>query len=507
MKTKPHKIEANFNKKIFNNLKIPYEIKYDLIYCQVFLRHYIKVHQLWINHIQNSPNDTYAKECLKDLENDIRELGEEQKKLSEILREFVINHYKKLDDGKHRYDLIKEYGDAVVTKELYNTYVYVTLTQLNKSTLFEPINVKQRKTSAELLSKFKLKTCEVVVETKRKTKPPEVLIPLESSVSTPTESRSAASTPPPVANTLGVAKTYENTKQISLLKPISERLSSSNTSVDESISQSTKSVVLEPNNSVSPPKPAVENALIKSSRLNLFNALKKAKTRLATTTITPPVKSPPSSNNSSPISSGKSSPIPIVRSPEPQTDSQNNDIIEYEDVYEEELDQEQFLRLFGLYTLEKSIQITSKRRERRRRNVQSTEKLDYHYGRFDFYEPKPQPLRRKKPILYSPPATRALKRRKGSDECESGLRPPKISTSSSASTSNGIEKTNGCNTCYIRNGEKLNTCEKCSQNFHLKCHKNVFSTQSLRARENMCPCCFRQQQKLNTAMNTHIRGK
>lgn len=46
-------------------------------------------------------------------------------------------------------------------------------------------------------------------------------------------------------------------------------------------------------------------------------------------------------------------------------------------------DQPGFLLKFGLYTLEMSEKLKTRRPERRRRNVQSTEKTDFHYGQIE----------------------------------------------------------------------------------------------------------------------------
>lgn len=54
-----------------------------------------------------------------------------------------------------------------------------------------------------------------------------------------------------------------------------------------------------------------------------------------------------------------------------------------EPVETNDYDQESFLLRFGLYTHEMRERIRTRRPERRRRNVQSTEKTDFHYGHIE----------------------------------------------------------------------------------------------------------------------------
>lgn len=84
------------------------------------------------------------------------------------------------------------------------------------------------------------------------------------------------------------------------------------------------------------------------------------------------------------------------------------------------LTKESFLKIFGLYThayIEILEQKRLARRARRRRNINSTEHKDFHYKGFNALERQYQVfgskrIHSKKPILYSPPSTRAIKKRK-----------------------------------------------------------------------------------------------
>ena len=80
-----------------------------------------------------------------------------------------------------------------------------------------------------------------------------------------------------------------------------------------------------------------------------------------------------------------------------------------------ELAQPMFLRYFGLLTLDESKVLATRKTERKRRSCNSTERKDFHYGKIDYYEQQLTHIarrRNKRPILYSPPATRGVKQRK-----------------------------------------------------------------------------------------------
>lgn len=65
----------------------------------------------------------------------------------------------------------------------------------------------------------------------------------------------------------------------------------------------------------------------------------------------------------------------------------------------EDLGQERFLKYFGLYTAEQIDQLKTRRVSRRRRNCTSNVRKDFHYGQFDVNY---VPVKNNKPMLYSP---------------------------------------------------------------------------------------------------------
>lgn len=65
----------------------------------------------------------------------------------------------------------------------------------------------------------------------------------------------------------------------------------------------------------------------------------------------------------------------------------------------EDLGQERFLKYFGLYTPEQVDQLKTRRVSRRRRNCTSNVRKDFHYGQFDVNY---VPVKNNKPMLYSP---------------------------------------------------------------------------------------------------------
>ncbi|XP_063705167.1 uncharacterized protein LOC134834445 [Culicoides brevitarsis] len=65
----------------------------------------------------------------------------------------------------------------------------------------------------------------------------------------------------------------------------------------------------------------------------------------------------------------------------------------------EDLGQERFLKYFGLFTAEQIDQLKTRRVSRRRRNCTSNVRKDFHYGQFDVNY---VPVKNNKPVLYSP---------------------------------------------------------------------------------------------------------
>uniref|UniRef100_A0A182SNG6 Uncharacterized protein n=1 Tax=Anopheles maculatus TaxID=74869 RepID=A0A182SNG6_9DIPT len=169
-----------------------------------------------------------------------------------------------------------------------------------------------------------------------------------------------------------------------------------------------------------------ESAAVKRGRSNLLQALNKAKTTQKTSPKQSPSTSPPApvaakstrSNRAGSLNAGEgqrsssvssdssnsrastpgtnsngtrkqhtnpesntSDESPVERLPIPPAEPPNTlptSIDEWE--------QYSFLKLYGLYTIEDSNLLKGRKNERKRRSCCSTERKDFHYGRFDYYE-------------------------------------------------------------------------------------------------------------------------
>uniref|UniRef100_A0A182X5L2 Uncharacterized protein n=1 Tax=Anopheles quadriannulatus TaxID=34691 RepID=A0A182X5L2_ANOQN len=174
-----------------------------------------------------------------------------------------------------------------------------------------------------------------------------------------------------------------------------------------------------------PPIVIRESAAVKRGRSNLLQALSKVKTTqkpatkplpptatTATTTTSPPGSATKSGRNcragsvsassdssnsraSTPGTSGGTAvqpkqtdePVSVERlpplslpllPPEEPTGTLPTSI--------DELEQYSFLKMFALHTIEDSNLLKGRKNERKRRSCCSTERKEYHYGRFDYYE-------------------------------------------------------------------------------------------------------------------------
>lgn len=105
---------------------------------------------------------------------------------------------------------------------------------------------------------------------------------------------------------------------------------------------------------------------------------------------TTPLSSSQSSNNDSPTSMDLESPCQGEVDPS-------------------EMEQENFLRIFNLFTPTQTAYLMNRRPQRKKRVCTSTERMDYYYGKYELFE-KQFTKRNKRQFLYSPPATRAKRR-------------------------------------------------------------------------------------------------
>ncbi|XP_035891837.1 uncharacterized protein LOC118503070 [Anopheles stephensi] len=176
-----------------------------------------------------------------------------------------------------------------------------------------------------------------------------------------------------------------------------------------------------------------------------------------------------------------------------------------------ELEQDAFLRYFGLHTPEEAKALKERKRERKRRSCYSTERKDFHYGKLDYYEQQQQyqavrASRRthQRPILYSPPVAVA-KRRKQSTLPTAGN---SISSSSSGSSiarqynNHHHQRPQPANifaamdkrTCFVcfKSGttDELGACMNCCNIYHLNCHTIDERSDAYRQRDDLCPVCL-----------------
>lgn len=167
---------------------------------------------------------------------------------------------------------------------------------------------------------------------------------------------------------------------------------------------------------VEPEKPAA--APIQAGRLKLTQALNKAKDKGTTPATTPQSSTSPSPTEQPKAKSRKSreSPDSMSSSQSSNASSEEVDSIDKNlalntTVDVEDMTQEEFLRIFRLYTPEYSEYLKNRKPQRRRRNCTTmSARADFHYGKFELFEKQYANKRNKRPFLYSPPATRAKKR-------------------------------------------------------------------------------------------------
>ncbi|XP_035898049.1 uncharacterized protein LOC118505812 isoform X2 [Anopheles stephensi] len=163
----------------------------------------------------------------------------------------------------------------------------------------------------------------------------------------------------------------------------------------------------------------------------------------------------------------------------------------------DEWEQYSFLKLFGLYTIEDSNLLKGRKNERKRRSCCSTERKDFHYGRFDYYEQQFYIAHKRrynvnKRLLYTATSVeKSIKKRKPwSAASASGgtitMAPPPsclpvqddtaIQKDTGGSCLRGlepvVEEVQLCCVCKKEGmtGETLNACRECSNLYHLSCH-------------------------------------
>ncbi|XP_050080312.1 uncharacterized protein LOC126567969 [Anopheles maculipalpis] len=175
-----------------------------------------------------------------------------------------------------------------------------------------------------------------------------------------------------------------------------------------------------------------------------------------------------------------------------------------------EMEQDTFLRYFGLHTPEEARALKERKRERKRRSCYSTERKDFHYGKLDYYEQQQQyqvvratKRTHQRPILYSPPVAVAKKRKQSTLPAIAGS-----SSNSNPSTTVARHQHHhhqrpqpanifaamdkrACFVCF-KSGttDELGACTNCYNIYHLNCHTIDEQSDAYRQRDNLCPVCL-----------------
>ncbi|XP_041782072.1 uncharacterized protein LOC121598828 isoform X1 [Anopheles merus] len=168
----------------------------------------------------------------------------------------------------------------------------------------------------------------------------------------------------------------------------------------------------------------------------------------------------------------------------------------------DELEQYSFLKMFALHTIEDSNLLKGRKNERKRRSCCSTERKEYHYGRFDYYEQQFYIVQKRrynanKRLLYTATsAEKAISARKpwaGGGVAIPPSPPPPSSSSQPVQDTPVVEVKPAqleavseeelqpenklccvvCNQIAGTSNEELHACADCSNNYHLSCHRQV----------------------------------
>uniref|UniRef100_A0A1Q3FWF7 PHD-type domain-containing protein n=1 Tax=Culex tarsalis TaxID=7177 RepID=A0A1Q3FWF7_CULTA len=568
-------VNANLKEKMLR-FQIPNELKDDLVYCQRSLRQFVKVHQLLASKLSNGLTQSQIsklKRYLIELEAEMIEIGNEQRPLVQQLDKLIYAYLRQLSQ-RELVDVDAETAHGYVSRALSVHY------EMSFNTKYTPRNVTERLSEAQLVHKYELSSFD---EARPKKEKEESQSSVDSSVS-PT-----------------VTHPYNQKQQVSLLKPKEERFTgngSSSSSSQQAREQALKKIApetiavprklvktLPKSGEASLPRPIPKlpevspvkveedqddddgeedelpelppTVAIKKSRLNLLQALTKARNQNQIAppedvpkprTMTTKVKSDslPKRATSSGGASSDSSPNSRASTPlsvKASDDSCERDRSPIEEFVEPqptdiaELAQPNFLRYFGLLTLDESKALATRKTERKRRSCNSTERKDFHYGKIDYYEQQLSHIarrRNKRPILYSPPATRGVKKRKhfeliadrtgagttvkaggsgsgtgsGSGSSSSGSGTARVGTAESSKLVLADLENKMCIVCNKAGSpDSLSACVYCCNIYHLKCHSNsIFNPQLLRQRDNICPVCLAKKQQATLALQTQQRG-
>lgn len=573
-------VNANLKEKMLR-FQIPNELKDDLIYCQRTIKVFIKVHQLLASKLSNGLTQSQIsklKRYLHELESEMVEIGNEQRPLVQELDGLIFAYLRQLS-ARELVDVDAETAHGYVSRALSVHY------EMSFNTKYTPRNVTERLSEAQLVHKYELSSFD---EARPKKEKDESQSSVGSSVS-PTgahpynQKQQVSLLKPKEERCTGNGSSSSQQAREQALKKIAP----------ETIAVPRKLVKTLPKTAAGEPSlarpiaklPDLEKAspvkveeddeedelpelpptvAIKKSRLNLLQALTKARNQnqnapegevakpslprqRATMTKT---KSDPlpkrgassgggnASSDSSP-NSRSSTPLSVKASDDSSSDPVRSPIEEYVEPQPTdiaELPQPMFLRYFGLLTLDESKALATRKTERKRRSCNSTERKDFHYGKIDYYEQQLSHIARrrvnKRPILYSPPATRGVKKRKHfeliADRTGAGSVKGGGSGSSSSSSGTGVAaarvvtgtaesnklvladlENKMCIVCNKTGSpDSLSACVYCCNIYHLKCHSNsIFNPQLLRQRDNICPVCLAKKQQAALALQNQQRDE
>ncbi|XP_055640158.1 uncharacterized protein LOC129777726 isoform X2 [Toxorhynchites rutilus septentrionalis] len=586
-------VNANLKEKMLR-FQIPSELKDDLVYCQRSLRHFVKVHQLLASKLSNELTQsqvTKLKQYLLELEAEMVEIGNEQRPLIQELDAQVRSYLKQLYSSADLEEIEMAFG--YVSRALSVHY------EMSFNTKYSPRNVTERLTETQLAHKYELASFDearpkkekdesqsstdssISPTTIRNQKQISLLKPKEERVG-PASKPAVSSTVPPFNNiTFSNAKALVNEQVLKKIAPEAIVVPKKLIKILPKSEPIPRPIPKLPEIVTSPvkqeqddyePQELPATVAIKKSRLNLLQALNKAKNSCNLSqsqpeeqpkfaTVSPrhkgitKVKSDPLPVTSKRASSGASSdssansrsstPISTKASDDSSADRTPpgpiEDYVEPQPTDIAELEQPVFLKFFGLLTLEESKALATRKTERKRRSCNSTERKDFHYGKIDYYEQQSHHItrrRNKRPILYSPPATRGVKKRKHFDTIaattgagtttarsasgSSGSSPSCSAAAATAATASaGTRVAAGdssklvlaeleSKTCIVCNksgsADSLSACVYCCNIYHLRCHSNsIFNPQLLRQRDNICPVCLQKKQQDAVAMQNHQR--
>ncbi|XP_058827644.1 uncharacterized protein LOC131687562 isoform X2 [Topomyia yanbarensis] len=515
------------------------------------------------------------------------EIGNEQRPLVQELDDLVRAYLKQLT-SKEYVDLDREIAYGYVSRALSTHY------EMSFNTKYTPRNVTERLNEAQLVHKYELAAFDEPRPKKEKEESrssstgssisPTMVYPANQkqiSLLKPKEERVApksfGSNPPFTNITFSNAKTLVNEQALRQIAPESinvpkkliralPKLESLPRPIPTKVIQELPPLEIKDEEEEYDPPELPATVAITKSRLNLLQALNKAKhhslsqtnqadeapkpasvpvftrqTKIISKTKSDPLPgtaskrpssgassdSSPNSRSSTPISV-KASDDSVDRTPYPieeHVDPQPTDIFE--------LEQPVFLKIFGLLTLEESKALATRKTERKRRSCNSTERKDFHYGKIDYYEQQVHHItkrKNKRPILYSPPSTRGVKKRKHFDLIASSTGAGTTRSGSSGSSSSSSAARVGpsgtasgensklmlseleSKTCIVCNKsgspDSLSACVYCCNIYHLRCHSNsIFNPQLLRQRDNICPVCLQKKQQATVAQQSQQRDQ